>query len=533
MPENIIKECFVSMRDGVELFTLVQLPAAEGRYPVIVKRNPYCPEETDFEALKNEDTHGYAVITQHCRGTARSKGICIPYLNERNDGLDLLDWVRKQEFYNGEIFLWGSSYLSSVHFSYLNTNPPDVKAAFLPVQDSERYNILYRNGFYKTGLHGKWVVSMYKKNMDIERNIVLDTFRTMPLSGITRHIFNETVPEIEEEFLHPDPADDFWNTPAGGSDYRNVTNNCTIPILFATGFFDIYTQGIFDMWNNLAPERKKCCSMIVSPFAHSWNPPPRTVPSELPDFENARMSEVYPDCGYNWFDHFRKGDKLNFIEKGKISFYTLFENKWHTRDALPNAENELVFYLNADRTLSKTQPQSAEKITYTYNPYAPAEFKGGLCNNFGGMQIQDAPNSRYDIISFLSEPLEKDSVCEGRFEVKLHCSSSAQDTCFYARLSLVRDGAALGLRDDIDSLCRLEKEYTPGEERIINFTFGDISLLLKKGDVLRLDISSSCVPFFQVHTNQPGVQALHDRAEISRNTIITGSSYLKIFCSAQ
>ncbi|MBO5992329.1 MAG: hypothetical protein J6R00_11815, partial [Lentisphaeria bacterium] len=70
MPENIIKECFVSMRDGVELFTLVQLPAAEGRYPVIIKRNPYCPAETDFEALKNEDTHGYAVITQHCRGTA-------------------------------------------------------------------------------------------------------------------------------------------------------------------------------------------------------------------------------------------------------------------------------------------------------------------------------------------------------------------------------------------------------------------------------------------------------------------------------
>lgn len=528
MSGNIIRECYVSMRDGVELFTQIQLPAENGKFPVIIKRNPYCFDEIDYEALKKEDTHGYAVVVQHCRGTTRSKGICIPYLNERNDGLDLLDWVRKQDFYNGEIFLWGGSYLSSVHFSYLNTDPGDIKAAFLPVQDSERYNIIYRNGFAKMGLHAKWVMTMYKRNMDIERNIVQDTFRTMPFSGVTKNVFNELVPEIEEEFIHPDPRDDYWRTPAGGGDYHDVLNKCTVPVLLATSFFDIYTQGICDMWKSLSPERKKVCAMMVTPFDHAWNPPPRTAPSALPDFENARMSEVYPDFGYNWFDHFRIGTPLNFIEKGKVKYYTLFENKWHLADDLQNAQKEMFFRLQKDRTLS-VEKSSAEEISYTYNPYAPAQFNGGLCNNFGGMQLQDEPDSRYDILSFITSPFEEDFIAEGRFKVILHCKSTAPDSCFYVRLSLVKDGKTLGLRDDIDSLCRVEKDYLQGSERVLEYTFGDISCKISRGDKLRLDVSSSCFPHFQVHTNRKGIQSLQEGGDICRNTIITGKSGIKVF----
>ena len=154
MIDNKVIECYVEMRDGVKLYTIIQLPHEGGRFPVIVKRNPYMTMESNIGEYQSEDTHGYAVVIQHCRGTAKSEGICVAYKNERNDGLDLLDWIRKQPFYNGELYLMGGSYCCSVHLSYINTDPPDVKAAFLAIQDSERYNVLYRNGVYKTGLHG-------------------------------------------------------------------------------------------------------------------------------------------------------------------------------------------------------------------------------------------------------------------------------------------------------------------------------------------------------------------------------------------
>ena len=526
---NIVKECFVTARDGVKLYTVIQLPCEQGTFPTIIIRNPYAPDKIDFEALANENTHGYAIVSQHCRGTAKSEGVCIPYLNERNDGLDLLDWVRQQSFYNGELFLLGGSYCSSVHFSYINTNQPDIKAAVLKVQDTERYNILYRNGFYKTGLHGKWAVSMYKRNMNIRREFTEETYRTLPLAGITNHIFGESVYALEEEFMHPDPKDNFWQTPLGGSDYSDALLKCDVPVLLTTGFYDIYTEGIFDMWKKLPADRRKDCALIVSPFAHAWDPPKAAEESEVPDFENARVSEICPDFHYMWFDHFRKGTDLKFIERGKIKYYTLFENKWHTVEDLNNAPEKIELFLASDRSLNKNAGVCCD-ITYTYNPYNPAAFKGGLCNNFGGMQIQDAPDSRYDIISFISEPFEDDFICEGKGKVRLSVKSTAPDTCFYVRLSLIKNGKTLGMRDDITSLCRLEKDYTPETERVLDFTFGDHSFKIEKGDALRLDVSSSCVPYFQVHTNKKGLLALHDKADICRNTIVAGKSSLQIFC---
>ena len=531
MKQNTIMEYWVMLRDGVKLYTLVQLPEPTGKFPLIIRRTPYASPEAnpDLKPLQNEDTHGYAILTQHCRGTGRSEGICLAYLNERNDGLDLLEWIRKQPFYNGELFLAGGSYDASVHFSYLNTNPPDVKAAFLPVQDTERYNILYRKGFYKAGLHGGWVMKMYKRNLPIERNFCPDTLRTMPLAGITKAIFNESVPEIEEDFLHPDPDDPFWQTPSGGSDYRNACNCCDIPILMITAFYDIYTEGVLDMWKNLTPKRRKQCACIVTPFSHAFDPQQQMQSSDLPDFENGHLRDVCPDLMYHWFDHFRKGTPLPFIELGKMTYYRLFENRWHTTDQPLQAPEARHFYMAADRTLQPNAP-SAGEVTYLYNPYAPASFAGGCCNNFGGMQVQDPPNSRYDIISFLSEPFDKTVVCEGKAELELHCRSTSQDTCFYVRLDIVRNDIALSLRDDIDSLCRLEKEYVPGQERTLKFVFAEHSFRLQPGDRLRLDISSSCVPHFQVHTNRKGLLALHTGADICRNTVMIGKSRLTLFC---
>lgn len=133
---------------GTKLFTVVLLPDSAGKFPVVIIRSPYVDS---YENEKEENivieylnankewlNHGYAVVIQHCRGRGKSEGDCIPYINEREDGLVLQNWIRKQEFYNGEIFLKGLGYLTSVHYA---TAPfaDDIKGAIFGVQDSERY----------------------------------------------------------------------------------------------------------------------------------------------------------------------------------------------------------------------------------------------------------------------------------------------------------------------------------------------------------------------------------------------------------
>ena len=174
--------------EGAELFTVICLPQQEETFPTVIYRSPY----VDAEEHKSEEEictarlntyrewvqSGYAVVFQHCRGRGKSTGDCIPYIFEREDGLFLQNWIREQSFYNGELYLCGSSYTSSVHFV---TAPfaGDIRGAVLEVQDCERYNCNYRNGFYKIGLHGSWYVGMYKYKSIRNKNYAAENFHTM------------------------------------------------------------------------------------------------------------------------------------------------------------------------------------------------------------------------------------------------------------------------------------------------------------------------------------------------------------------
>ena len=105
--------------EAARLFTAVLLPQKEGRFPTVIFRTPYVQsmanrsdDEVEENALKIHMRwleRGYAVVFQHCRGQGKSTGAFVPYIHEREDGRMLREWIRKQPFYNGEIFLCGAS----------------------------------------------------------------------------------------------------------------------------------------------------------------------------------------------------------------------------------------------------------------------------------------------------------------------------------------------------------------------------------------------------------------------------------------
>ena len=141
--------------DDDRLFTMVALPREGGRFPTVICRSPYVKntvergeDELVQEFLRSNAeflSRGYAVVFQHCKGCGKSTGAFVPYVHEREDGLALREWVRRQPFYNGELYLVGGSYTASLHYA---TAPfeDDVKGAVFEVQDSERYSLWYRNG---------------------------------------------------------------------------------------------------------------------------------------------------------------------------------------------------------------------------------------------------------------------------------------------------------------------------------------------------------------------------------------------------
>lgn len=532
--KNVIEEHYVAMDDGVKLFTMVSVPEKGKKMPVIVVRTPYAPTD-DKELAKlhkryrKTPQYGYAMVLQHCRGTGKSEGVFVPYVDEKADGLKFLEWIRKQDFYNGEIYLSGSSYAASVHGAYLNVPQPDIKGIFWAVQDTERYNIIYRNGFMRLKLHAGWYVNIYKKK-SVKRTKKAAKFETFPLAGITQKIFGEKALDFEEALLHPDRNDPFWKTPGfGGGEFSDSLVNSQIPVMFVGSWHDIYVSGMFEIWRKFTPEHKKKSVFIITPFEHAYMRRRKGIHHSLHS-KGGTPAEFLPGkaMNYQWFDHLRGGTLPEQIKKGEISRYVLFGGKWVTAPEMGINTVQKKFYLSSKRSLSAS-PESAGAIAYDYDPRNPAVFKGGCDGVFGGVEVQDAPNSRPDIISFVTEKFEKDMVLNGEAKVRLHVSSSAPDTCFYVRLSIVKSKkTALGLRNEIDSICRTNPEFKANGEAVIDFTFAPHHFKVAKGEALRLDVSSSCFPYYQLHSNFKGNQALQKDTQVARNTIITGKSFISI-----
>ena len=509
--------------NNADLFTVICLPDDKGTYPTVIYRNPYVDSEetvSEKEICTKKAAefitwieHGYAVVFQHCRGRGKSSGDCVPYIYEREDGLFLQRWIREQFFYNGELYLCGGSYTSSVHFV---TAPfaDDIKGAVLEVQDCERYNCNYRNGFYKVGLHGDWYVHMYKKKSILKKSYTTESYKMLPLADFSKTVFGECAEDFDEILRHPNQSDAFWSTRFGGGEAHDAIKHANIPILLVTGFYDIYTGGIFDMWKCLDENTKSKSALAVHAFDHGGSGEKQPV-----NFENGCLKTEFRNYQISWIDSIR-GKNAPPFEPCKITYYKVFGDRWCCDD----------FY---DASGTRRFQLGEGSVTYKYNPYAPASFEGGLSANFGGNAWQAAPNSRYDIIRLYTKEFEEDVFVKGKIKATLKVSSDCEDTCFYIRLSLCKAEGDYGLRDDINQISNFDASYIPNSKLEMTFCFDEHAFVIQKGEKLRIDISSSAFPLYVPHTNQKGLFSNQTTAKIAENTVILDESYIELPISSE
>ena len=114
-------------------------------------------------------------------------------------------------------------------------------------------------------------------------------------------------------------------------------------------------------------------------------------------------------------------------------------------------------------------------------------------------------------------------------KAKLCVKSSCEDTCFYVRIGLVKEQGYYGLRDDINQISNFCSNYQPNKEIEMEFTFDEHALVVKKGEKLRVDISSSAFPWYVRHTNNKGLFSEQTTIKIADNTVVLNKSQLTIY----
>ena len=122
-------------------------------------------------------------------------------------------------------------------------------------------------------------------------------------------------------------------------------------------------------------------------------------------------------------------------------------------------------------------------------------------------------SARNDVLVFMTPPLEEEVEVTGELEVKLWISSSAPDTDFTAKLIDVyppnpdfAGGFDLNLADGIvrarfrESL-KAEKLMEPGKIYPVTIRMYPSANVFKKGHRIRVDVSSSNYPRFDLNPN--------------------------------
>ena len=530
---HVINDYLVAMPDGSRLYTEVALPASDGTFPVVLFRNPYTESadcETGHAAFDSFERRnlldaGYAVVQQHCRGTGRSEGDFLPFVDEHDDGLASLDWIRKQPFYNGSIFLMGGSYLCAVHLLMLNDCADDVKGAVLYVMHDKPYHIFYENGFLKLSIV-RWFTDMYKRKSlsgyVADHFSMPDSLQVRPFSHYSMNVFGESSGLFNQILDHPREDDPFWTTAPGLVASLNAAKNCRIPILFIDGWHDMFIDGMCRMWDELPDHTRKRCAMIAGPWSHACEVFPNCE-YPLPDGNKPANTEVM------WLDHLTKGTDPAFVTPGHVTQYEFNGQGWKKAPSFAGTK-ERIFNLSGDRMLTEGSPLPGS-FTCRYDPDHPASFPGST-HDLGDCVIrrQPAPDFREDVVSFISQPFEEEIILQGGMEANLRVMSDCEDTSFYIRVSAVVGEDAWILRDSITSIGYEypDKSYTPGTPIDLPFRLTPISFRLKAGNRLRVDISFSNFPAFPAHTNTAGPWAEQKKAVIAHNTVFCEGSFLRI-----
>ncbi|MFW9969355.1 MAG: CocE/NonD family hydrolase [Candidatus Odinarchaeota archaeon] len=546
--DPIFIEEMVEMRDGVHLYTRIYLPGP-GSYPVILTRTPYgignpgeVPDPEDLSTWPNEILYGYGYVAQDTRGRYNSEGVDRLFYDDGPDGYDTIEWIAEQDWCNGKVGMYGGSASGNTAYLAAGENPPHLEAVISYVASANLYNDLTFDGgayrmdsiiwtYFQTlqGLSTShlltvvppwelaniptYMYNLYMSTMDLTSHVLpyspnraVDSagWMNLPLIG-SNPSFSILQPFGDEVLSHPN-EDDF-------RDKLNVQDTINVPILHVAGWFDFFSRCTIDAFVNLQHMENQ--KLFVLPGTHGG------------------LGEMPYEPFYKWFDYWLKGEDTGIMDEPPVWYTCLGDDVWRYADQWPIGNMDYtIYYMHDDGILNTYSPTKFEESTsYIYDPMDPVLTWGGrnLGLPAGSLDQRSVVLGRGDILSYTTQPLEKDVEIAGPIKVYLSGSSNCSDTDFTAKLIDVWPTGELMLVADGILRARFrnsmaEPELLSGNPNdIYEFTvsMGDICQVFKAGHSIRLDISSSNFPKYDRNLNSGGelYTESEDAIQIAENTI--------------
>ena len=512
----------VTMRDGVRLQTHVYLPKGDGPWPTVLMRDPYAVMKTICPLLTR---YGNACVHQDVRGRSGSEGEWYPVVNERNDGLDTLDWLIEQPWQNGNIATYGSSYLGVVQWAVIDAMPAQVKTVIADVSHGDWYALANENGHYGHAGVSNWALFLHNPEERTDNHKAMIAHR--PAKEANAQYLNGKKQWFDDYLTYQRRTDDFWNAPVYEA-LRTNHRKAKIPVLMLGAWHDSFLEGQFDVYEELP-----------------------TRPHSLFAIRQGNHAGLTRDAlGFNfnilldWIDRHLKNKSVDSLPQSGYLIQGNVDKSWFHTDSWPAKTTPQELHLGDlskavtcdGGTLLEAENAEPDKVNYVYDPENPVPTRGGSNGLMGGGAVeQGAENcARQDVMSFESDVYEDGWTLSGQISVALQVASSADDSAFTVKVQeKMADGRVFNIRDGITSLSfrngsESRQEYEAESIVEIRFDLVPIEWTLRPGSSLRLDISSSNYPAFNAHPNVVQNWALVEKTRKATQTLYGGVLSLPI-----
>ncbi len=275
------KNLMIPVRDGVKLAADLYRPArdgkpAPGRFPALLTRTPYNKDGAGGDGRYYAE-RGYVVVTNDVRGRYASEGRWRLITDDPEDGFDIVEWIARQDWSDGKVGTFGTSYPGGTQHALAEMNPPHL-TAMVPIDAVSNCGVsgMRQGGAFELRFMN-WIFQIGAPNSKAAlANPALKQALVESGQRIRQHADNlpvrtgltplKVVPEYESwlvEAMRSGPESPFWHI-KGMSVVDHVGDYADVPVLHITGWYDSWTRQVSMNYQALSNAKKS------HPAAGDW-----------------------------------------------------------------------------------------------------------------------------------------------------------------------------------------------------------------------------------------------------------------------
>ena len=268
-------------------------------------------------------------------------------------------------------------------------------------------------------------------------------FRHRPIIDMDRFATGEDIP-LWNDIIENASNNAYWrahNWYAGDHPRDFAT-------LQISGWFDDDYPGTRSNWALMEKHGAKPSRLVVGPWRHGYNRD--RMLNGYRFGADAIRSDIWL-LKQKWYDHYLKGVD-NGVADQRVEYFVLGANEWRTADAWPPRDAEArAYYFHSDgqankftdkgrlKTVAPTGSQPPENYIYDPSDAPKNWYRFDLMTSWADYQsypydFKDI-ETRSDVVTFTTEPLEDDVTIAGNIKVVLYASTDVKDTDWWAYVS--------------------------------------------------------------------------------------------------